>query len=361
MKKFIIFAVAAFAVSFLVIKSGEEILHETSTTEFCVSCHSMEIPAEEFESTAHFSNSFGVRVECKDCHINEYDMIDYVKAKLGGAKDIWYELTGEIDTPEKYEEHRLEMAQAVWATMEANNSATCKHCHSYDSMNWDEMSVSAKTAMMPAAKKDQGCIDCHKGIAHHLPKVQSDSTALSKLEINETVYTTTTSTIYNEKSLPDKSRAKMLPLTKLTLLEKDEKAFKVKLSGWQEGRKKLLYAEKGLRITDATLRGIKDIKETGETYYDDATKKDWKGIEVIAWIGDTQIIQDLGTEYEGLAFQYDAKCGACHTKVEESHFKANDWPAQFKGMSRQAKLEKNESYKLLKYLQYHSADFASNH
>ena len=44
-------------------------------------------------------------------------------------------------------------------------------------------------------------------------------------------------------------------------------------------------------------------------------------------------------------------------KVSESHHTANEWPAQFKGMSQRSKLGKIDSLAMLKYLQFHSADF----
>lgn len=41
----------------------------TSSTEFCVSCHSMQPVYEEYKQSAHFQNASGVRAECHDCHI----------------------------------------------------------------------------------------------------------------------------------------------------------------------------------------------------------------------------------------------------------------------------------------------------
>lgn len=41
----------------------------TSTTEFCVSCHSMQPVYEEYKQSVHFQNASGVRAECHDCHI----------------------------------------------------------------------------------------------------------------------------------------------------------------------------------------------------------------------------------------------------------------------------------------------------
>jgi hypothetical protein len=50
-------------------------------------------------------------------------------AKLRASKDVYHQfITKKIDTPEKFEEHRLEMAQTVWAQLKASDSATCRSC-----------------------------------------------------------------------------------------------------------------------------------------------------------------------------------------------------------------------------------------
>ncbi len=44
----------------------------TSTTEFCVSCHSVQPVYQEYKQSVHFQNASGVRAECHDCHIPRY-------------------------------------------------------------------------------------------------------------------------------------------------------------------------------------------------------------------------------------------------------------------------------------------------
>ena len=44
-------------------------LRATSTTGFCVSCHSMEQPKLEWQGSKHFSNKYGIQAGCADCHI----------------------------------------------------------------------------------------------------------------------------------------------------------------------------------------------------------------------------------------------------------------------------------------------------
>ena len=86
-------------------------MHYTSDTEFCLSCHSMEIPCKEYQGSVHFSKAKGIRAECSDCHIPKEPM-DYLVTKIHASKDIYHEfVTGKIDTPEKYEAHRTELVR----------------------------------------------------------------------------------------------------------------------------------------------------------------------------------------------------------------------------------------------------------
>lgn len=64
---------------------AQKALHKTSDTAFCLSCHSMSKPFEEYQGTVHFSNQKGIRAECADCHIPKSGM-DYLFAKLKHLK-----------------------------------------------------------------------------------------------------------------------------------------------------------------------------------------------------------------------------------------------------------------------------------
>ena len=92
---------------------AQKALHKTSDTAFCLSCHSMSKPFEEYQGTVHFSNQKGIRAECADCHIPKSGM-DYLFAKLKASKDIYHEfVSGKIDSDDKFEAHRQEMAETL--------------------------------------------------------------------------------------------------------------------------------------------------------------------------------------------------------------------------------------------------------
>jgi cytochrome c-type protein NapC len=140
----------------------------TNTEAFCISCHTMKINYEEYKKTAHFKNPSGVRATCADCHVPR-DFGPKLLAKIMAAKDVYHEIKGTIDTPEKYEAQRWAMASAVWAKMKASDSRECRACHDYQSMALDNQGKSAKKKHARAMEQGKTCIDCHTGIAHTEP------------------------------------------------------------------------------------------------------------------------------------------------------------------------------------------------
>jgi len=145
-------------------------LEQTSTEEFCVSCHEMNIPLQELQKTAHYSNRTGIRAICTDCHV-PHDLIEKIPAKIRAYKDVVGHLTGVIDTPEKYEAKRLEMAVSVWRFMKDRDSRECRDCHENvwtDTKN--QFGGAARHHEIALESGTMTCIDCHQGIAHQVPK-----------------------------------------------------------------------------------------------------------------------------------------------------------------------------------------------
>jgi cytochrome c-type protein NapC len=149
-------------------------MEATNTLEFCISCHEMRDNVyPEYNESIHYSNRTGVRAICSDCHV-PHAWTPKIIRKIQASKELWGKLTGFIDTPEKFEAHRMELATREWARMKAANSQECRNCHSFDAMSGDIQRQSVYKKHMAAQAAGQTCIDCHKGIAHHLPKEYVD-------------------------------------------------------------------------------------------------------------------------------------------------------------------------------------------
>ncbi len=140
----------------------------SNSEEFCVSCHSMETNLGEYRETVHYNNHSGVRAVCSDCHVPK-EWNHKMKAKAIAVKDIFYEITGSIDTAEKYEARRTKMAMAVWKKMKASDSRECRNCHAFEYMDFTMQEVRAGSEHQRAIDQGMTCIDCHQGIAHKLP------------------------------------------------------------------------------------------------------------------------------------------------------------------------------------------------
>ena len=157
-------------------------MEATNTTEFCIGCHEMEDNVyQEYTPTIHYSNRTGVRAGCPDCHVPR-PWVHKVVRKIKASREVLYWLTGKIDTKEKFNEHRLELAKSVWHDMKTTDSRECRNCHNFESMNPEFQKPSARKQHLNAFEAGQTCIDCHKGIAHHDVRDKLSDDELEKLE-----------------------------------------------------------------------------------------------------------------------------------------------------------------------------------
>ena len=142
----------------------------TNTLEFCTTCHEMrDTVYKEYKETIHYSNRSGVRAICSDCHVPK-DWVHKMIRKSKASFEVWGKITGSIDTPEKFEAKRFELAGHEWARMKESNSRECRNCHNFDAMSAELQKQTPYKKHMKAKEEGKTCIDCHKGIAHQLPK-----------------------------------------------------------------------------------------------------------------------------------------------------------------------------------------------
>ncbi len=167
-KKFVLILVLVFSAGILFTGLFNMGLSATNEMEFCTSCHSMKVNLEEYKETVHYQNISGVRATCADCHVPK-EFGPKMVAKVLAYKDVVHEILGTIDTPEKYEAHRWDMASRVWAKMKASDSRECRSCHAFDQMDLSQQDRMARKRHSKAVDEGQTCIDCHKGIAHKEP------------------------------------------------------------------------------------------------------------------------------------------------------------------------------------------------
>lgn len=348
------------------------VMDATSTEEFCVSCHSMETPLEELKQTVHWSNNSGVRATCPDCHL-PHDKTPKYARKMQASREVLAELSGKYNEEGSFEEHRAEMAEREWARFAANGSKECKNCHSYDRMNFEKMSKAAQKAMKPAAERNQSCVDCHKGIAHHLPAKKADTGNTSKFEAfvvsdikpSQQYYAKAIVPLFADESLTQ-NIGHLETAAPVNAVKSTDKGDLVELVMWRKdkGFGRIWYNQFGKNITDAVL--TKEFMQSEPQYTVLETKEDpltgltWQKVKLPVWIAKNQLISDVNTVWETAENVYKTQCSTCHRQPHVDHFDSNTWIGLFKGMVGFTNIDDSTSKEVLRYLQLHASDTATN-
>ena len=145
-------------------------LELTNTEQFCISCHEMnDYVYMEYKKTNHYANRTGVRASCPDCHVPK-EWIHKVLRKVAATNELFHWMAGSIDTPEKFEAKRFELASHVWEAMKETDSRECRNCHEFESMNAGQQTPKTFLIHRLAEMWETTCIECHQGIAHSLPR-----------------------------------------------------------------------------------------------------------------------------------------------------------------------------------------------
>ncbi len=150
-------------------------MEATNTETFCISCHEMkENVYKEYRGTIHYTNRTGVRATCPDCHVPK-DWVHKFVRKIRATNELFHKIIGSVSTREKFEAKRIELAQHVWSSMKATDSRECRNCHHFQSMDYSVQGRRAARLHQQGSDEGKTCIDCHKGIAHSLPPMDTDT------------------------------------------------------------------------------------------------------------------------------------------------------------------------------------------
>lgn len=182
---------AAFILGIAFLAVFNTALDWTNREDFCLSCHEMEDNVyREYQTTIHYTNRSGVRAVCADCHVPK-EFLPKIVRKIKASGEVWHALLGTIDTPEKFDAKRPQLAQNEWRRMKANDSRECRNCHDANAFDYSLQGYRATDRHMEALGNGQTCIDCHKGIAHKLPAIDQGIGAANPASISVDVYRAT--------------------------------------------------------------------------------------------------------------------------------------------------------------------------
>ena len=161
--------VVTLGIAFVLLTAGAYGLAWTNTEQFCIGCHEMKDNVyAEFKGTIHDVNRSGVRAICSNCHV-PHEPWPLVKRKMRASLELAGHFMGVIDTKEKFQAKRYELATRVWTRMKETDSLECRNCHHDNAFDPDKQSDRAKARHSTMKEKGLTCIDCHFGIAHHEP------------------------------------------------------------------------------------------------------------------------------------------------------------------------------------------------
>lgn len=350
-------------------------LEATNTEEFCISCHTMKDNVyQELQGTIHWQNRTGVRATCPDCHV-PHNWTDKIARKMKASKEVYAHLFGDLGTPEKFENRRLDLARHEWARFSANKSLECKNCHSYESMDFEKMSPTARIQMKNAAERDQSCVDCHKGIAHSLPKNMDQSSGIvSELEqlANGTDYASGNNLVairhlplYTDETAATEAGL-LSPATQVKVLNEESDMIEIEIAGWRKakGFGRVIQEDFGLNISSAIL--TKDFSQSeevnvGESKEDELTGLPWEEVSLAVWAKKESFVDDYEPVWNKVGQAYTSNCSTCHTQPDEGHFSANGWVGMLDGMLAFVNFDRDTEALVLKYLQKHSSDFTEEH
>lgn len=161
---------AGLVIAGLLLAGGAYGLAWTNTEQFCISCHEMRDNVyAEYQGTIHDQNRTGVRAVCSDCHVPRAPG-PMLARKFRATFELYGHMTGVIDTKEKFEAHRYELAKRVWVRMKQTDSLECRNCHNDEKVNTELQSERARDRHAKGRAEGKTCIDCHFGIAHKEPE-----------------------------------------------------------------------------------------------------------------------------------------------------------------------------------------------
>ncbi|PWB42101.1 MAG: cytochrome C [Rhodocyclales bacterium] len=145
-----------------------------STTEFCVSCHSMSYTAEELKKSSHYG-ALGANPGCKDCHIPQ-GLANFHLAVathvVDGARELILEFRNDYSDIRKFDARRPEMAHDARMNLKRWDSVTCRACHK----DPQPPGADARAAHEKMRTHKATCIDCHQNLVHkEVPETDLDA------------------------------------------------------------------------------------------------------------------------------------------------------------------------------------------
>lgn len=161
-KRYWIAACAALAL----ILAASAAVHQTQKTEFCMSCHEMQVYQKELDASPHAKDAQGKAVGCSQCHVPNANIVRMFAGKAYlGVRDVWVHY--------KDGGYDLDRAAMQSVARRFTDDANCRACHedlNKNAKNDGPVSEEGKLAHEAYLGKNgqsrSGCAGCHFNMAH---------------------------------------------------------------------------------------------------------------------------------------------------------------------------------------------------
>lgn len=282
-------------------------MEATNTMTFCTSCHEMaDNVYAEYKDTPHHNNPSGVSATCSDCHVPD-PWHHKVVRKVVASRELYHKVMGTIDTPEKFDERRLLMAERVWDSMKRTDSRECRNCHDWNSMNPEFQSPRARNQHKFAMEQGHTCIDCHMGLAHSDVHDRLSDEELEAL------------TAPREEHRQEVPETFLAGLARAEVREAEEEAARQAEAERERERRRL----EERRIKEAVDRALAEQAAAAngvEQAVDDGFEFDWSGVPeqqvTVFFPGQASMEWTLVGRMHGgaRAFRFGDTCESCHAR-----------------------------------------------
>jgi nitrate/TMAO reductase-like tetraheme cytochrome c subunit len=176
------------------------------------------------------------------------------------------------------------------------------------------------------------------------------------LYASETMYTSSVKNLF-ESSDSSSSKGRLLPTSKVKVLETKGDNIKIELEGFmQEGIDNAVYFSQGKRILVAGLSKKSKFDFKTISTNKDENGVEWKKVTFTAFTKNDNLTEDLDSLYTKAQTIFNNNCAMCHPGHATSEFTANQWPSIVKSMITRTAMTKDENYLVTQYLQKHAKD-----
>jgi nitrate/TMAO reductase-like tetraheme cytochrome c subunit len=176
------------------------------------------------------------------------------------------------------------------------------------------------------------------------------------LYASETMYTSSVKNLF-ESSDSTSSKGRLLPTSKVKILETKGDNIKIELEGFmKDGVDSAVYFSQGKRILIAGLSKSSNFDFKTISTTKDEEGVEWKKVTFTAFTKNDNLTEDLDALYAQAQTVFGNNCAMCHPAHPASEFTANQWPSIVKSMINRTAMTKDENYLVTQYLQKHAKD-----